>query len=430
MDMQAIILSIGDELALGQTVDTNAAWLSARLIEHGIPTLMHLTVADDLDAIGRAIRSACDQSDLVIITGGLGPTEDDLTREALASAMDVELVQDGESLSRIKQFFEQRGRVMPERNGVQAMHPQGSRMLTNPRGTAPGIAARLGDAKIFVTPGVPHEMNGMFSETILPQLLQGGSSGRVIRTAKVNTFGIGESDAAEKLADLTDRHANPTVGTTVSDGLCSIRIRSEAKDATEADAMLQTAIEQVEDRLGSIAFGREEDTLEQSVISLCIERQQTVATAESCTGGLLGAMLTSVAGSSAAYLGGWVTYHNAMKQQQLGVADATLEQHGAVSEAVVLAMAASARQRSGADYALSISGVAGPGGGTENKPVGTVWIGLATPETTLARQARFSGPRQSVRDRAAKCALQMLRLTLLEEPLELIQWLAVEPATA
>ena len=432
MMQTAILLSIGDELALGQTVDTNAAWLAAQLSTLGISTRLHETVADDRELIAATIRWAAGRADLLIITGGLGPTEDDLTRQALADAMQKPLVEDADSLQHLETFFRERGYAMSARNRVQAMHPEGSQMIPNAAGTAPGIVASLDRARVYVTPGVPREMKTMFEDRIRPALLDGlsdpGAPRRIILTTKVDTFGRGESDVAERLGDLMQRDRNPTVGTTVARGLCSVRVRAEGQDPAATARALEDTAGQVEARLGPIAFGRDGATLQQAVLGLLDQRGQTLATAESCTGGLIGAMLTEVPGSSRSYLGGWVTYTNALKSDQLGVSTTTLQQHGAVSEAVVREMARGARQRAGSDYALAVSGIAGPGGGTPDKPVGTVWLALAGPETTLAGLANLSGDRSAVRDRAAKCALQMLRLTLLGEPLDHLRWLQVPTA--
>ena len=424
--MQAIILSIGDELALGQTVDTNSAWLAAQLAGLGIPTLKHETVADDLPVLVATLKQAADRADVVLVSGGLGPTPDDLTRDALAQAMGVELVEDPGALAVLKSFFDGRGYPMPDRNRVQALYPAGGATLPNARGTAPGLRVSLGRAQVFVAPGVPHEMKAMYAASIEPVLaarLDSAPGGRAsILTRKINTFGIGESDAAERLGELLDRDRNPTVGTTVSHGYCSIRVRAEFADAAEAQRQLDDTTRAVEQRLGPLVFGHDDTSLVQDLIARLKDAGQTVSTAESCTGGLLGSMIVDVPGSSAVYPGGWVTYSNAMKQSQLGVPAELLETHGAVSGPVVAAMAQGARARSGASLAVSISGVAGPDGGTDEKPVGTVWFGLATAQGTTTTRARLVGGRGAVRDRAAKCALQMLRFTLMGEDLEQIRW--------
>lgn len=424
--MPAILLSIGDELTLGQTVDTNAAWLSARLSSMGIPCAEHRTVPDDLDHIADTIRQCAERAEVLIITGGLGPTDDDLTRPALAKAMGVDLTEDPASVEHIASYFRGRGRTMPQRNRIQATHPQTSTMIENTCGTAPGIQASLGHCEIFVTPGVPREMFAMFERDIEPAIRQLTGTSQTILTTKLNSFGSGESDIAERLGDLMARDRNPVVGTTVANGYVSVRIRSEHPQNDQAQARLDETLDLVKEKVGPLAFGQDEATLQDAVIALLTEHNKTVATAESCTGGMIASMLTDVPGSSAAVLGGWVTYANAMKAEQLGVPSALIEQHGAVSREVVEAMARGALEHSGADFALSTSGIAGPGGGSEDKPVGTVWIGLAWREGgethIITRLAQLPGDRETIRDRSAKCALQLLRLKLLGEDLNQMKW--------
>lgn len=421
--MQAVILSIGDELVLGQTVDTNSAYLSDQLVRMGVSTLYHQTVADDLEATAIAIEQASRRVELVLISGGLGPTDDDLTRQALAKAMGVELTLHEPSVEVIRAMFTRRGREMPDRNKIQAMHPCGTTIIPNTCGTAPGIRAVLGRATIYVMPGVPREMFAMFSLSVLPELRSASGSRDVILTAKVNTFGQGESTIGERLGDLMDRARNPKVGTTVADGLVSVRVRSEFPRAQEAQRQMDQTLAQVEERLGPVVFGRDGQSLAESLVALLRKRGLKLAVAESCTGGALGKLVTDVPGSSQAFLGGWVTYSNALKQSQLGVPEALLIQHGAVSQPVARAMAAGAIERSGADVSLAITGVAGPDGGTPEKPVGMVWIALGWREAsgalrTDALRCDLGGERDLVRDRAAKSAMQMLRFHLLNVPLE------------
>ncbi|MEM9752956.1 MAG: competence/damage-inducible protein A [Planctomycetota bacterium] len=436
----AVLLSIGDELVLGQTVDTNTAWLAERLARLGLMCLRHETVADDRQLISDAFRRAArDTSDhgqghgIVIASGGLGPTADDLTRFALADAMGVDLSLHRPSLEHIESFFARIGRPMSEGNRAQAMCPDGAAMIHNEAGTAPGIHAKLHDTDVYVTPGVPREMKWMFDHAVEPAVRKlssaDGATLDTILTTKVNTFGLGESDAADKLGDLMARDRNPTVGTTVANGLCSIRVRSRFPKPDEAEQQAEATIGLIHKRLGPACFGRDEDTLQAATIEALKTKQLTVATAESCTGGLVGSLLTDVPGSSSVYAGGWVTYANAMKAEQLGVPDALLELHGAVSEQVALAMARGAREKAHADLAVSLTGVAGPDGGTDDKPVGTVWIGLASADAERAFLARLRGNRQSIRDRAAKCALQLIRFHALGHDPRHIQWLAHEPAT-
>lgn len=424
--MQAVILSIGDELALGQTVDTNTAYLAARLAERGIKTIYHQTLADDEALIAGAISDASMVADLVLVTGGLGPTKDDLTRQALARAMGVELAEDAESLKQVEAFFAGRSKPMAESNRVQALLPVGTTGIKNDRGTAPGIRATLGKASIFVMPGVPHEMRGMYDSAVLPALEASGG-GMVILTTKINTFGLGESAVGQALGDLMDRNSNPTVGTTVAGGIVSVRIRSEFPDRSVAQQQLDATAAEVQKRLGTIVFGRDEQTLAATLLDEMRTNGLMLATAESCTGGLIGTMLTDIPGSSDVYTGGWVTYTNAMKISQLGVPAELIETHGAVSGQTVCAMAAGALERSNADIALSVSGVAGPGGGTPDKPVGTVWLGIASRKNGVvphiqAVLAKFPGDRASVRNRAAMCALQMARLHLSGASFDDMTW--------
>ena len=437
--MKAAILSIGDELALGQTVDTNSAHLAARLASLGIGTLFHHTVADDQPAIAEAIQLACDRCELVLISGGLGPTDDDLTREALAEAMGVPLVEDPPSVEHLRDFFAKRGRDMPERNRKQANHPRGSTVLRNDHGTAPGIRAELGKAQVFVMPGVPRELFAMFEERVVPHLdalrHNGDPAGqRTILTTKINTFGLGESDVADRLGDLMARDRNPTVGTTVSDGFCCVRLRSEYADHREAENALTDTVAGVNERLGPLVFGRDDDTLQASLVKLLDHHGGRLATAESCTGGLIAKMLTDVPGCSMAYVGGWVTYSNAMKLDQLDVPLAMIDEHGAVSEQVARQMVLGTLRHCFADYALSVTGIAGPDGGTEQKPVGTVWFGMGWRDeanrggiVTVAAKARLGGDRDAIRDRSAKIALQMLRLHLIGQPLDLMGWVNISP---
>ncbi|GAB4196695.1 MAG: competence/damage-inducible protein A [Phycisphaeraceae bacterium] len=417
--MNAVILSIGDELVLGQTVDTNTAYLASRLAELGILTRYHQTLPDNLVLIAQAIRQAADQSELLLVTGGLGPTKDDLTRQALAEAMGVGLELNAESLKQIEAFFAGRSKPMSESNRVQAMLPIGSQGIPNERGTAPGIRAKLGRCDIFVMPGVPHEMRGMFEKSIVPEIQSSAGVGRIILTTKINTFGLGESAVGQLLGDLMNRDRNPTVGTTVSGGIVSVRVRCVSNDPEKARQALEETVEQVEQRLGPIVFGRDEESLAESLLQALRKTRRKIATAESCTGGLIGAMLTDVPGSSDVYLGGWVTYTNDMKCRELDVPEQTIEQYGAVSGQTVCAMARGALDTSHADIAVAVSGIAGPTGGTPDKPVGTVWIGVAEKHNdtirTRAVLSRFPGDRQAVRRRAALCALQIARLTLLEQ---------------
>jgi nicotinamide-nucleotide amidase len=413
--MKAVILSIGDELIMGQTVDTNSAWLSARLADLGIMTHYHKTVADDTAAVTLALKEACDCCDLVIVTGGLGPTEDDLTRHALAELLNRPLDLHPPSLERIRSFFKSLGREMPAMNRIQAMIPRGVEVLANDWGTAPGMKVKSGKAQLFFFPGVPREMVKMVERDVLP--LYQKHTGLALAVAALHVFGAGESTVAEMLGDLMRRDRNPLIGTTASKWVVTVRIRSEAPTPGLAQRQLAETVKTVEARLGTLIYGHDQDTLQGVVARLALAKNQKVVTAESCTGGLIAQLLTDEAGSSGFFAGGWVVYSNAMKTRELGVPASLIERDGAVSEAVACSMAEGALRRGEADWALSATGIAGPDGGSSEKPVGTVWVGLAhrSAEGIRVRAERFflPGPRDSVRDRAAKSALNMLRLELL-----------------
>ncbi|MEI8139320.1 MAG: competence/damage-inducible protein A [bacterium] len=414
--MNAIILSIGDELVLGQTLDSNSAWLSARLADRGIIPLYHKTIADDLEATVRALRLAVDETDLVVVTGGLGPTQDDLTRQALAAFMNKPLDLHPPSLERMKAFFKLLGREMPLSNRIQAHFPRGAEVLDNDWGTAPGIKLKAGKTLIFALPGVPYEMEKMSERYIFPLFEK--NSGMVVAVESLATFGAGESTVAEKLGELMRRDRNPLVGTTVSGGIVTVRFRSEAPTVELAQKQLVRIVALVRERLGVLVFAEGKQSLPEALGQLAKAKSKRLVTAESCTGGLVAKMLTDVPGSSAWFDGGWVTYSNAMKSDELTVSSTLVEQEGAVSEAVACAMAAGALKHSTADYSIALTGIAGPDGGSDEKPVGLVWIAIGgrdgTQVTTHAECFRFPGNRDMIRDRAAKTALNLLRLELLK----------------
>lgn len=424
--MRAIILSVGDELVLGQTVDTNSAWLSAKLAAIGVEVIRHETVGDNEAAITEAIRRAA-SSDLLVITGGLGPTADDLTRQALAAALGRPLELNADWLANIEAFFERLGRKMPETNRIQAMIPAGCEMVWNDHGTAAGIAGKFdGGASFFVMPGVPREMKPMFENILAPRLLK-HTHGAVILSRTLHTFGLGESSVAERLGPLMKRDRNPSVGTTVSDGFVSLRINARFDSTVNAKRELESTVEACRAALGDLIWGEDDQTLPQVLATLlrgddAEVESRTVATAESCTAGLLAKYLTDVAGSSAYFTQGWVCYSNLSKTMLLEIDPRLIDQNGAVSEPVCRAMATRAIELADTDFAISITGVAGPDGGTPDKPVGTVWIGLASRKPgreidVSARRFQFTGPRDAVRDRAAKMAMTMLRFALLGKPL-------------
>jgi nicotinamide-nucleotide amidase len=408
------ILSIGTEIATGQNLDTNSQWLSLRLAEAGIPVHFHTTVDDDLEDNVAVFRLAAARANLVICTGGLGPTADDLTREALAKAAGVELVHDEASFASIREMFAKRNREMPERNKLQALFPAGATPIPNPNGTAPGIWLEIGDSLFVCLPGVPREMFAMFTDWVLPRLRERFGGGQTIVYRILRSFGSGESHIEAMLGDLIRRGRDPEVGITASEATISLRII--ASGATHADAYAKTVPDAafIRQRLGDLVFGEDDDELQTVVGKLLAEQGKTVATAESCTGGLIGHLLTEVPGSSRYYVGGAVVYSNALKTTLAGVPAAMIEQHGAVSPQVAEALARGCRERFGADYGIGVTGVAGPDGGTPTKPVGLVYVGLAHAGGAEVAVYNWPAERSAVKLRSAKTALNVLRLHLLK----------------
>lgn len=407
----ACVIAVGTELTLGQSLDTNSPWLAGQLAAIGVRTTRHVTVPDDLPAIVEALREAANRSDVVLITGGLGPTDDDLTRRALADVVGVRLVEHAASLAQIRAFFAGRGRDMPEPNRVQALLPAGAVAIENSCGTAPGIRLEIAGVPCYSLPGVPYEMREMFQRSVLPAL-RAAAGGRVLRSRTLLCIGVPESDVGERLADLMQRGRNPEVGTAAQTGIIAIRVNATADDARRANAMLADAERAIRERLGQAVFGRDADTLASVTGDALRARGATLAVAESCTGGLVTTLLTDTPGSSAYVLGGVVAYADAAKVRLLGVAPELIRRHGAVSEPVAGEMAAHARDHFGASLALSLTGIAGPGGGTADKPVGLVYVGLATARGVRVRRYLLGAeqPRESIRLRAALAALDLVRL--------------------
>lgn len=429
----AAVLSIGDEFTLGQTVDTNAAWIADRLTSLGIGVTEHAIVDDDAGRLESTIRRLAACNDAVIATGGLGPTADDLTRTALAAVLGENLIIDQSALETLRAWYTNRG-PMPESNVVQAMRPESAAVLDNPNGTAPGLSATIPGghgrgASAFFLPGPPHEMRPMFERFVTDAIapLAGGT----IRARLLLTFGVGESVVAERLGELMDRDRErrglPTVGTTAGRGVVTVRLRHRGPIAAKVTGELDRVEADAARRLGGIVFGRRDpaagdpiDTrlaLAEHVIARLTETGDRVVVAESCTGGRLGGELTSVPGSSGAFAGGWMTYSNEAKVSMLGVPSEIIAEHGAVSQPCAEAMAAGALARAremelDASHALAVTGIAGPGGGSEQKPVGTVWIGRAGPDGVDTRLFLFRGGRQAIREWSTQAALGMLRLRL------------------
>ncbi len=412
--MNAYVLSIGTELTTGQVVDTNAGWLAAEMTRLGLRVVGHRTVADDPERIRLAIAETMASSEFVACTGGLGPTPDDLTRQGLADATGCPLEENAEALRQIEALFARLQRPMGDLNRVQAMIPRGANVIANPGGTAPGIHIRHDGCELFSLPGVPSEMRVMFLQYVVPVVsdLAGG-----VRTAirRIHCFGIGEAKVGERLGDLMAPDRNPAVGTSATEGVITVRVVARGGTESEAEDLAEQDLVVVRDLLGSAVFGSGTDSMESVVGRLLREAGVTVSTAESCTGGLLAKRLTDVAGSSAYFRRGFITYSNASKTDLLDVSPELIEDFGAVSGEVAEAMVVGCRRSSEADFALAITGIAGPTGGQPpDKPVGLVYLALAGEGGVEVKRALFGEhlSRAAVRHRAASVALNMLRLRL------------------
>ncbi|MFW6163376.1 MAG: competence/damage-inducible protein A [Planctomycetota bacterium] len=410
--MQAVILSVGDEVVAGQIVDSNAAWLADQLGELGVDVLRHEAIRDDEAAVEQAIRRNAPDCELMVLSGGLGPTEDDLTRHGVARAAGVGLILDEESLERIEDRFHRYGRPMPERNRIQAMVPEGATVLPNAQGTAPGFITVCGETCVVVLPGVPREMTAMFADHVRPVIEGMPHDRQVVRVERLRLFGLPESTVNQTIRHLMRRDANPLVGLLVSGGIISVKLTALARTQAEAAELIRPVREECRRLLGDAIFGEGTDELHEVVAALLGRHGKTVAIAESCTGGLIGHYLTEVPGISEFFLEDLVTYSNQAKIDLLGVQPDTLDAAGAVSEEVAAAMAEGVRRRSGADLGLSTTGIAGPTGGTATKPVGLVYCGLATEGGTRVEPMKWVGSRSVVKERAAKAALNALRLHL------------------
>ena len=400
------ILTIGTELTRGELVDTNGSWLGEQLTSIGYEVAERVVVPDEGALIKHSLQRLAATNAVLISTGGLGPTTDDLTSEAASAAAGVDLVRDHASLERIRQRWEERGREMPRSNAKQADIPAGAAVLPNALGTAPGFALRVGECECFFLPGVPAEMKALFHESVVPRIAR---TERLSHQIHLRCFGYAESEIGERLEGVEQTFPGITLGYRAHFPEIEVKVLARAQSASEAEALSMRAADEVKVRLGDAVYGDRSDTFSSAVGRLLRDAGVTLAVAESCTGGLIGSMLTRVPGSSDYLILDAVVYANSAKTSVLRVREEDLRAHGAVSSEVASAMAEGALRVSKADLAVSVTGIAGPGGGTEAKPVGTVWFGLAQrdrPTRTVHR--RLSGGRERIQTLAAYVALRMV----------------------
>ncbi len=406
----AEILCVGTELLLGDIVNTNAAYLSRRLAELGISVYHQSVVGDNPERLKKALSDALERADLIITSGGLGPTYDDLTKETIAEFFGRGLIRNEEILATITSYFAEMGRKMTENNKKQADIPEGAIVIKNDYGTAPGVIIEDEDKEVtaIMLPGPPRELEGMFSHEVMPYLME--RSGYVLVSRNINIFGMGESSVENILRSLMESSKNPTVAPYCKEGEVRLRVTAKAENSEKAYKMCsETARRIMETEVGPAVYGIDTDSIEAELVRRLKESGKTIATAESCTGGLIAKRITDISGSSAVFLGGCVTYANSAKEGLIGVSHESLEEFGAVSEQVALEMAKGVRRAVGADIAISTTGIAGPDGGSAEKPVGTVWVGISSEKGDRAVLLRLSPRRERsyIRTLAASNALYL-----------------------
>ncbi len=415
--MNAELVAIGSELLGPLRAETNTLWLTERLLEAGVPVAARVTVADDLPLVASAFRAALGRAEVVIATGGLGPTADDLTREAAALATGRELRRDPQILDRLRERFARFGRAMSETNAKQADVVQGALPLANPRGTAPGQCLEVDGRQLFLLPGPPGEMKPMFEAEVLPRLRRALGPTAVVRRRVLKIDSMPEGEVDQVLAPVYSRFSNPKTTILGSPGQVELHLVAEGRDGAEAEAAIAGLAAALHEALPGRIYSEDGRELPAVVLDLLAGRGLTVAFAESCTGGLLASRLTDVPGASRVLERGYVTYSNRAKTEELGVPESLLAKVGAVSEAVAAAMAEGARERAGASIGVGITGVAGPDGGTPDKPVGLVFVAIDGAAGSALRRCLFPGSRDRIRYQASQYALEMLRRGLLGLPL-------------
>lgn len=411
--MTVELVCVGTEILLGNIVNTNAAYLAEQCAMLGLSCYHQNVVGDNEQRMEETIRRAVSRSDIVILSGGLGPTKDDLTKEVTARVFDMELLEDPHTRARIQEYFDQnhRGRIT-ENNWKQAQVPEGAMVIDNYNGTAPGLILQKDGKTAILLPGPPNELKPMFERDIRPFLNRLEPEG--IYSKMVKICGFGESKVESMITDILESQTNPTIAPYAKTGEVHLRITAKAINEETADAMMEPMMEELYRRFGSQIFTTEEAvTLEETVVELLKEKGKTVTTAESCTGGLVAGRLLNVPGASSIYMEGYITYSNEAKEKLLGVSHVTLEQYGAVSKETACEMAEGAAKAAGADLAISVTGIAGPDGGTKEKPVGLVYVGCYADGEARAYEFHFTGNRAKNRESTVAKALTILREALI-----------------
>jgi nicotinamide-nucleotide amidase len=413
--MRGELIFVGTELLLGQIVNTNAAYLGENLASLGVDLYHSAVVGDNLNRIKDAIQIALARSDLVLITGGLGPTFDDITRDGIAAAINRELVYDPQVMAQIEEHFTRvKYKILPIHRRQAYVLASGCQVVSNPVGSAPGLIIDLEGKWIIAMPGVPREMKRMCEDTIFPWIMEKAGK-NVIQSKILKVCGMGESNVADALQEIVDPLTNPTIAFLARPNEVSVRITAKASDGDEASRMISIVADRVREKLGENVFGEDNQTMEEAVGILLSEKHKTLAIAESCTGGLISDRITDVPGSSDYFQGTVIAYSNKIKVNLLGVSEEDLNQHGAVSSPVAIQMAQGVRKLARTDYGLGVTGIAGPTGATPQKPVGLVYIAVSSEDDTYSKEFRFLGDRAVVKRRASQMALDMLRRELLKD---------------
>lgn len=409
--MKAEILAVGTELLMGQIANTNAQYISSRLPDAGIGVYYHSVVGDNPQRLRECLKLALNRSDIVITTGGLGPTKDDLTKEIISSELNRKLILDEDILNTIKSFFKKFNRPMTENNLKQAYIPENSIIIKNSNGTAPGCIIEEGEKTVIMLPGPPSEMKPMFEQTVMP-FLRSKSSNK-LKSVYMRIFGIGESAMEDKIQDIVDSQDNPTIAPYAKEGEVTLRITAKYSQDEDPDAILKPIIEEISKRLGDTVYSLENKDLHVVVTEMLIDRNITIAVAESCTGGLICSKITEVPGCSKIFLQGEITYSNQSKQVELSVCEKTILHYGAVSHQTAKEMASGMKNKAGTDIAVAVTGIAGPDGATPDKPVGLVYIALAHSKGVDCKELKLWGDRNRIRNVTCLYVFDMIRKHLL-----------------